>query len=1373
METETLTGILRETLAQFDPSGEPRTTTEVADDLGLGRRSTYNRLERLVEHDRLETKKVGANARVWWRPPATAPAVPDWSAAAESLVDDVLDDVEVGIFVLDENFDVAWINEATERYFGLAGAQVIGRNKRRLVDEHLRAVVDDSERFAETVLATYDDNTYDERFECRVTPGDDREERWLEHRSRPVEAGAYAGGRVELYYDVTDRKHTQLARQEDREQFELLVSAVEEYAIFTLDRDGHVLTWNPGVERLKGYEADEILDEHFSIFYTETERAAGVPERNLEAAAERGSVEDEGWRVRKDGSQFWANVTITAIRDDDGRLKGYAKVTRDTTERRERERQLRRERNLTERLLEIAPIQFAVFRADGSVERTNARSKRYLGIDEAAVSEFDTEEVDLYDVDGNAVPEEAHPVHRVIETGERVSDLLLRHDAPDGSSRWVSLTAAPLFDDGGTLERVVVTGKDVTDLKRKERRLERRRDELKRELADVFDRIGDGFFGLDTDLRFTYVNRRAEDLLGRAEEDLLGTLIWEAFEPGPIAREVFEEVLDAQEPRTFEEYYEPLDTWFENHVYPSETGLSVYFQDVTGRKEREQQLEEYEQIVETIDDGIYVVDEDLRIRLVNEAYASLTGYAREELLGAHVSTVVDDEVVEFTRERREQLRAGERGGTAEVELRTATGDRITVEARYARLVTEGGEFRGTVGAIRDITERKRRQRELEEYRRWTRTLIENFPSGAVAVVDENLRYITFGGTLEGDTDVTREDLEGRPIPEVLPEQIAEVVLPHYEAALEGEPAEFEETIDGRVYQFYFVPVRDDDGDVFAATAMSQDVTERKEREDLLRDAKSQLEAATEAGAVYTWEWRIPDDEFVAGTSFARTFGEDPEAVREGVSLDRLVSAIHEDDREPVRRAVDEAIASRGEYREEYRVWDADDELRWVVARGRVECDDEGNPVTFPGALVDITERKRAERELERQREQLSALNGLNEVVSDITAAVIEQSTREEIEETVCERLAATDSYLFAWTGEVDPTSRTVTLRTEAGVEGYLDEATISVDPDNPRSEGPTGRALKRGEPQVTHDVRTDSRHDPWRDHAEQYGFRSSAAIPIIHEDTTYGVLSVYAGRPYAFEGREREVVGQLGEVVGHAIAAAERKQALLSDELVELDFRIPDAFAAVDAPVETNGTITLDHRIPIGDGEFLAYGTATSDALDAVHGLADALPHWKSVTVISDDEPVRFELYEIDPPVLSIVTSHGGYIDEVSFQDGDCRMTVHLAPTVDVRKVTSAVEEVYPQTELLRRHQISRPRDESRPLQRRLAADLTDRQRSALEAAYHAGFFEWPRDSTGEQIAESLGIAPPTFHHHLRKAQRKAFDVLLSASIPSTAARSP
>ena len=119
------------------------------------------------------------------------------------------------------------------------------------------------------------------------------------------------------------------------ELYRLLVERVTDYAIFALDAGGHIISWNPGAQRLKGYLAHEIIGKHFSNFYPEVDKKAGKPEWELEVATATGRVEDEGWRIRKDGTRFWANVVITALRDDSGTLIGFAKITRDLTERME------------------------------------------------------------------------------------------------------------------------------------------------------------------------------------------------------------------------------------------------------------------------------------------------------------------------------------------------------------------------------------------------------------------------------------------------------------------------------------------------------------------------------------------------------------------------------------------------------------------------------------------------------------------------------------------------------------------------------------------------------------------------------------------------------------------------------------------------------------------------------------------------------------------------------------------------------------------------------------------------------------------------------------------------------------------------------
>ena len=122
--------------------------------------------------------------------------------------------------------------------------------------------------------------------------------------------------------------------REGEELFRLLIGSVREYAIFMLDPEGRIATWNLGAERIKGYTREEIVGRHFSVFYGLEDRRDGKPARELELARRDGSTTDEGWRIRKDGGRFWANVTITALYDDTGRLVGFAKVTRDDTQRR-------------------------------------------------------------------------------------------------------------------------------------------------------------------------------------------------------------------------------------------------------------------------------------------------------------------------------------------------------------------------------------------------------------------------------------------------------------------------------------------------------------------------------------------------------------------------------------------------------------------------------------------------------------------------------------------------------------------------------------------------------------------------------------------------------------------------------------------------------------------------------------------------------------------------------------------------------------------------------------------------------------------------------------------------------------------------------
>jgi PAS domain S-box-containing protein len=403
------------------------------------------------------------------------------------------------------------------------------------------------------------------------------------------------------------------------------------------------------------------------------------------------------------------------------------------------------------------------------------------------------------------------------------------------------------------------------------------------------------------------------------------------------------------------------------------------------------------------------------------------------------------------------------------------------------------------------------------------------------------------------------------------------------------------------------------------------------------------------------------------------------------------------------------------------------------------------------------------QELERQRyvDRLDALNEINEVVREVTDAVLNESTRGEIEQRVCEALAATDSYLFAWIGEPNPQTQAVDLRAEAGVENYLDSNTITVDPADAESQGPTGRAIRTGEVQALQRVGTVESYEQWQDTADAYGFTSSAAIPIGHEGTNYGVLNLYTDRPDAFEGREYAVVDLLGKIVGHAIAAAARKQALLSDSMVEVEIRCAGVLDQIDLSERPAGQVTLEAATPREGGEYVVFGTAERGDEPFIEALTSSHPDWEEVlSVEQQGEELSFEVLMVEPPVLTTLASVGGHLVEVIIEEGDLWIRMQLPHGADVRQTLDAVREAYPSTSLVSKQEVSSERTADHWGQALPLDELTDRQLEALRTAYHAGYFAWPREASGEDVAEMLDISAPTLSQHLRGAERMVFTSL-------------
>jgi PAS domain S-box-containing protein len=292
-------------------------------------------------------------------------------------------------------------------------------------------------------------------------------------------------GFVKITRDISERMAAHAALQQSERRFRLLVEGVVDYAIFLLDPSGTVSNWNAGAERMKGYTADEIVGQHFSPFYTQEDRRAGLPARVLEQATREGRYEAEGWRVRKDGSRFWASIVLDAIRDEQGELLGFAKITRDITERRaaqdamqESERQFR--------LLVKGVTDYALYMLDpnGVITSWNAGAERIKGYaaDEIIGQHFSR----FYTEPDRAAGLPARALQTARSEGRFESENW--RVRKDGSLFWANVIIDPIRDETGTLIGFAKITRDLTERRNVQLALERA--QAQRQEAQKMEALG-------------------------------------------------------------------------------------------------------------------------------------------------------------------------------------------------------------------------------------------------------------------------------------------------------------------------------------------------------------------------------------------------------------------------------------------------------------------------------------------------------------------------------------------------------------------------------------------------------------------------------------------------------------------------------------------------------------------------------------------------------------------------------------------------------------------------------------------------------------------------------------------------------------------
>lgn len=467
-----------------------------------------------------------------------------------------------------------------------------------------------------------------------------------------------------------------------------------------------------------------------------------------------------------------------------------------------------------------------------------------------------------------------------------------------------------------------------------------------------------------------------------------------------------------------------------------------------------------------------------------------------------------------------------------------------------------------------------------------------------------------------------------------------------------------------------------------------------------------------------------------------------------------------EDIEPIASAIGRAVEN-GRAKEEAAIVTKSGERIPYELTGALLEDENGTMLGICGIGRDITDRKRRERVLEYQAERLRTTNRINEIIRDVNQALVRAGTREEIERAVCENLASEEGYRFAWIGEARVAGEGVAPREWAGVEeGYLDDR-----PGVGESNGVTAEtAIDTGEMHVAQSIAEDPAFESWREAALSRGFESAVAIPLSYRETDYGVLCVYSPRSNAFDETERDVLGELGETIAYAFSAAERRRALVSDTVVELEFALHDrSIFTVDLTARTDCRVTLDGIVERSDGTLVEFVTVSGIDSTTVLDLAADREDIDASLVSEHDGENVFQLVSTETSSTVSLADMGGVIREGSTEAGEGRLVFELPQEADVRTIVEAMTDQYDDTELVAQRE--RERTSTRGTEFRAALDdaLTDRQKEVLKTAYLSGFFEWPRETKGDEIAASLDIAGPTFHEHIRTGQRKLLDAFFES----------
>lgn len=923
-----------------------------------------------------------------------------------------------------------------------------------------------------------------------------------------------------------------------------------------------------------------------------------------------------------------------------------------------------------------------------------------------------------------------------------------------------------------------------------------------------------GVIEWDDQFELERMNDAATEILGYSEGELAGDG-WDVIVPESDRDEVAAVVAELLENKggyhsineNVRDDGERILCEWHNRVVTDADGdvVAVFsqFQDVTERREQKRRLEAITRNTHTF---IALLDPDGTLLEVNDTALSIGGLDREEVVGTRLWNTgwagPTDEVRATVRDAVDRARDGE-PFRDEIQIESTSRDRI-IDFSVRPITDEREDVTLLLAEGNEITERKRHEKQLEAMRERTEFALDATDSMIYDVDLQSQEEVHHGpyerlfGVDLGELDSSEEVL-----PAIIhPEDLARVREFERIETLEEEDWHLD-------YDFRSHPDRGDtrwlhseaytkfgsDGSPERLIGLATDITERRERENriaALNEVAQTLTAAETPGEVAetvvdataeSLGFPLTTVDLYDSESGSLDRAAQTEAVREllgdgpllgpdqdlswqvyaandGRVIDDLSDVVDRGDaNRPVASVMMLPIGTHGVFVSGATTPAAFDETELTVAQILVS--------NAQAALdrVDREQTLRSQKQrLQEKNTALERVERINRVIRSVIQSLPYARSRDEIGATVCQELAERGPYTFSVIAErrsVD--SNEMVFRTAAGEgEGYLDAVSAPESRGTPMTDGPVGQAFRERTVQVQELRRAEPPFDPLEVAALERDFQSSIVIPLVYGEKMYGVLNIYTVEPGLFGEMEVTVLEELGRMVGYAINAMEQKKMLVSDVTVALEFALTDPdVPAVRFAQELGGQFTFEEILEQTDGGYRVFFTMTGVDPENVFEYSDIVGSVQDLSLVSEHENgVRFEGVISESGFLGQLLSYGAYPRELSASADEAHVTVELPRSGDIQSFIQMFIDTYTGAELLNRQEYNRPVQTREQLQAIYKDILTPRQEEVLKTAYFSGFFEWPREQTGQEIAERLGISQPTASRHIRKGEQKILGVV-------------